>query len=146
MKLKLTIVSLLAVIALAATGCGSGSDSGNSEDETAITELIAQINKVSQEQDAQGFCAVMQPSGVKATFDTYAKCVKETATILKQQGATQPTLKVEDISIDGDRATVDLSGSNSSAPVELIKEAGRWYVPLSAGDTGLETSSGTTGE
>ena len=146
MKMKLTIVSLLAAVALAANGCGSGSDSGNSEDETAITELVAQINKVSKDKDAQGFCAVMQPSGVKATFDTYARCVKETTAILKQQAASQPTLKVEDITIDGDRATVDLSGSNSSAPVELVKEDGRWYVPLSTGDTGLETGSGTTGE
>lgn len=144
MKTKLTIVSLLAVASLAFAGCGGGSSSDDSEDTAAITALVTEINRVSKEQDAQGFCAVMQPSGVKETFDTYGKCVKETSAILKQSRQEEPELKIEDISIDGDRATVDLTGESSGAPIELVKEDGRWYVPLATSDTGLEAGTGTT--
>ncbi|MGA7397986.1 MAG: hypothetical protein WBW62_11120 [Solirubrobacterales bacterium] len=144
MKIRLTIVSVLAVGAVFA-GCGGDSSSTDtSEDDAAITSLVAEINRVSKDQDAQGFCALMQPSGVKSTFDTYAKCVKETGQILKQSGEAPTDLKVEDISIDGNRATVNLSGETTGAPVQLVKEDGKWYVPLSTTDTGLDVDSGTT--
>ncbi|MGB0120703.1 MAG: hypothetical protein WBP55_07110 [Solirubrobacterales bacterium] len=143
MKIRLTIVSVLAVGVLLAGGCGGDSSSDNSEDEAAITSLVEEVNRVSKDQDAQGFCALMQPSGVKATFDTYGKCVKETGQILKQSPQAPTDLKVEDISIDGDQATVNLSGETSGAPVELVKEDGKWYVPLSTSDTGLEAGEAT---
>ncbi|HTU13898.1 MAG TPA: nuclear transport factor 2 family protein [Solirubrobacterales bacterium] len=145
MKIKLTLVSLLAMATLMAAGCGGDdSSSDNAEDTEAITALITEINRVTKEEDAQGFCAVMSPSGVKETFNTQSRCVKETGKILEQTRGTEPTLEIEDIQVDGDTATVDLKGASGGAPVELVKEGGKWYVPLSTGTTSDSDSSENT--
>lgn len=137
MKSKLTLVSLLATGALLFAGCGGddSSSSDNAEDTQAIKELIAEVNRVTSEQDAQGFCAIMSPSGVKEEFNTQSRCVKETTDILEVTGGNEPTLEVEDVSIDGDKATVDLKGgAGGGAPVEVVKEGGKWYIPLGSSE------------
>lgn len=131
MKIKLTLVSLLATATLLAAGCGGDdSSSPSAEDTQAITELISEINRVTEEQDAQGFCAVMSPTDVIDQFNTQTQCVQETKKILKLTGGDEPELEVENIEVDGDKATVDLKGSGGGAPVELVREGGKWYVPL----------------
>jgi len=131
MKIKLTLVSLLATATLLAAGCGGDdSSSESSEDTQAITALITEINRVTKEKDAQGFCAVMSPTGVTEQFNTQSQCVRETTKILKLTGSDEPKLEIENIEVDGDTATVDLKGAGGGAPVNLVKEGGKWYVPL----------------
>ena len=147
MKIKLTLVSLLAMATLLAAGCGGDdSSSESSEDTQAITALISEINRVTQEKDAQGFCAVMSPTGVIDQFNTQTQCVKETTKILKLTGSDEPKLEVENIEVDGDTAVVDLKGAGGGAPVNLVKEGGKWYVPLTGGDDSSSSSSETTDE
>jgi len=142
MKTKLTLVTALAILSLAAAGCGGGDSSAdNAEDTEAITALVAEINRVTSEKDAQGFCAVMQPSGVKDTFNTQARCVQETTAILEQSAGGQPKLVIQEISIDGDKATVDLESNAGGAPVNLVKEGGKWYVPLSTAEVDPEAAT-----
>jgi len=142
MKFKLTLVTALAITALAAAGCGGDDDSSSdAEDTAAITELVAEINRVTEDKDAQGFCALIQPSGVKSEFDTQTKCVEETAVVLEQNAGSQPTLEIEEISIDGDEATVDLKSNVGGAPVNLVKEGGKWYIPLTSEDS-VDVESG----
>lgn len=148
MKIKLTLVSLLAMATLMAAGCGGDDSSSNSaEDTEAITALIAEVNRVTKEQDAQGFCAIVSPSGVTETFNTQARCVKETGQILEQTRGTEPTLKIEDIQVDGDTAMVTFKGTAGGAPVELVKEGGKWYLPFESGETSgsSDSSEGTDG-
>jgi hypothetical protein len=146
MKTKLTLVSLLAAGALVAGGCGGDEPSSPSaEDTEEITELVAEINRVTREKDAQGFCAVMSPSGVTEQFDTQSRCVRETRQILELTGGDEPELEIENIEVDGDTATVDLEGAGGGAPVELVREGGKWYVPLGE-ETSVEAQSGMTGE
>lgn len=131
MKTKLTLVSLLATATLLAAGCGGDDSSSEStEDTQAITSLITEINRVTKEKDAQGFCAVMSPTGVTEQFNTQTQCVRETTKILKLTGSDEPTLEIENIEVDGDTAVVDLKGAGGGAPVNLVKEGGKWYVPL----------------
>lgn len=123
---------ILAVIALAAAGimlvAGCGGGDGNGETEVkAINALVAELNRVTSEKDATGFCDVMQPSGLKAAFNTKQRCVQETTKILKEAGK-QPVLTVDSISVDGDQALVKFKDRNGEAP--LVKEDGKWYVPL----------------
>ena len=146
MRLKLVLLSVLAATFVVVTGCG-GSDSTSTDDQQdteQITALVADINQVAKDEDAQGFCALMQPSGVTGVFDTQSQCVEETTRILKQPREADPELKIEDIAIDGDDATVTLSDNAGGAPINLVKEGGKWYVPLSDEDSPATT--GTTSE
>ena len=143
MRLKLVLLSVLAATFVVVTGCG-GSDSTSTDDQQdteQITALVADINQVTKDEDAQGFCALMQPSGVTGVFDTQSKCVEETTRILKQPREADPELKIEDIAIDGDDATVTLSDNAGGAPINLVKEGGKWYVPLSDEDSPATTGT-----
>ena len=143
MRLKLVLLSVLAATFVVVTGCG-GSDSTSTDDQQdteQITALVADINQVTKDEDAQGFCALMQPSGVTGVFDTQSQCVEETTRILKQPREADPELKIEDIAIDGDDATVTLSDNAGGAPINLVKEGGKWYVPLSDEDSPATTGT-----
>lgn len=146
MRLKLA-ATVLAATFLVVSGCGSSDDSSSDDtqqDEADITALVNDINTATKDEDAQAFCALMQPSGVTEVFNTQSQCVRETSKILEQSRETEPVLKVEDISVDGDTATVELKDSAGGAPISLVKEGGKWYVPLS--ETEPATESDTSGE
>ncbi len=147
MKLKLTFVAVLAATFVVVAGCG-GSDSSSTTDEMQdtdeITALVADINQVTKDEDAQGFCALMQPSGVTEVFNTQSQCVRETNKILDQPRDSEPVLKIDGIAIDGDDATVTLENNAGGAPINLIKEGGKWYVPLTNDES--SDSSGLSDE
>lgn len=137
MKLKLAFAAVLAATFVVVAGCGGDdtSSADKQQDTDDITALVADINQVTKDRDAQGFCALMQPTGVTEVFNTQSQCVRETAAILKQDRPRDPELKIEDIEIDGDNATVTLVNNAGGAPIDLVKEGGKWYVPLDKGDT-----------
>ncbi|MBK8294696.1 MAG: hypothetical protein IPK93_07980 [Solirubrobacterales bacterium] len=141
MKLKLAVAAVLAATFVVVAGCGSddASSTDKQQDTDDITALVADINQVTKDRDAQGFCALMQPTGVTEVFNTQSQCVRETATILKQDRGKQPELKIEDITIDGNDATVTLVNNAGGAPIDLVKEGGKWYVPLGKGETSSPT-------
>jgi hypothetical protein len=146
MKLKLA-ATVLAATFVVVTGCGGSGDSSSADtkqDEADITALVDDINTVTEDEDAQGFCALMQPSGVTEVFNTQSQCVRETSKILEQSRETEPVLEIESIAIDGDNATVELQNDAGGAPIDLVREGGKWYVPLSKGEpvTGSDTSGG----
>ncbi|MGK2956196.1 MAG: hypothetical protein ACSLFI_11075 [Solirubrobacterales bacterium] len=146
MRLKLATLVLAATFVVS-TGCGGSDDSTSADtkqDEADITALVSDINTVTKDKDAQGFCALMQPSGVTEVFNTQSQCVRETEKILEQSRETEPTLEIENISIDGDTATVELANDAGGAPVNLVKEGGKWYVPLTGATPATE--SDTSGE
>lgn len=146
MKPTLSTASAIAAAAIAVTllgvGCGGGGDSENSADSQEITRLVGELNRITAQKDASGFCDVMQPSGVEANFNTHSRCVEETALILKQAGE-QPTLNIADIKVDGDQATVDLEGTVGE--LSLVKENDRWYIAFSDLGTGSQSSDSSAG-
>jgi len=135
---KLATIGLVGA-ALLGAGCGGSDESASEEDRQSLTRLVEELNRVTSEKDAEGFCDVMQPSQIDETFHTKAKCVSETKKILKQAGE-QPVLSIEDIQVDGDRAEVRFAGRAGTAI--FVKEDGRWYVPFSTDGTDAEESEG----
>lgn len=126
-------------------GCGGSDNSTSAEDKQSVTDLVAKLNQATKDKNASEFCLIMQPSAVDKTFHDIDRCVSETAAILKAAGE-QPTLKIEDIEVDGDIANVTFSGS-AGGEAQFVREDGQWYVPLQANDdpaaqTGTDTESG----
>ena len=142
MKPTVAVASFLAASVLALSACGGDGDSENGADSEAITGLVGELNRITSDRDAAGFCDVMQPSGVAANFNSRGRCIRETALILEQAGR-QPTLNIEEIQVEDDRASVSLEGS--AAPLALVREGGQWYVAFSDASAD-ESGSGATGE
>ncbi|MBK5110285.1 MAG: hypothetical protein JJE10_02835 [Thermoleophilia bacterium] len=140
MKSTLAVAAIFAAAVLVLAGCGGDGSSDSAADEQSITELVGELNRITAGKDASGFCDVMQPSGVKANFNSRGRCVRETTRILQQAGP-QPTLNIEDIAVDGDQATVNLEGSVGE--LSLVRENGEWYIAFS--DTG-SGGSGSAGQ
>ena len=126
MKTTSRLAFLLAVGTLALAGCGGGG-SGNEVDNSAIEELVAELNRANAQRDGAAVCELLQPSTFSVAFSSRAKCASETGQILKQAGKP-PKLVVEDISIDGETATVSFVGRSGEAP--LVEEGGNWYLAL----------------
>ncbi len=131
MKRTLALIAVAATGALLLAGCG-GDDKTSDADQDAITALVAELNRVTSEKDAAGFCDVIQPRDLTATFNTRGRCIKETKVILKQAGE-QPNLAVDSIKVDGDTALVQFTGKTGEAT--LVKEDGKWYLPLGTSES-----------
>jgi len=129
------VVAVLGLVAV--TGCGGGTQS-SAADEQAIRDLVSQVNRATARGDAGAACDVIAPSSITARFNTRARCVRETGAILRSAGK-QPRIEVQSIEVNGDRATVTFKGRNGE--VEVIREDGRWYIPIATDQQG----SGTTG-
>jgi hypothetical protein len=141
MRPTFAIAPVFVVAALALVGCGGSGGSDDSADKESITVLVGELNRVTADRDAAGFCDVMQPSGVKANFKSRSRCISETTQILKQAGR-QPVLNIDEIDVNGDTATVKLEGSVGE--LNLAREGGNWYVAFS--DTSPDSAdSGSTG-
>ncbi|MDQ5894203.1 MAG: hypothetical protein QG596_464 [Actinomycetota bacterium] len=139
---KVAICAVLATTMVVA-GCGSSGDETSEEDTRAITELVDDLNRATQEKDASAFCLIIQPSAVEETFLDIDRCVRETEPILEAAG-DQPQLEIENIEVDGDLAKVTFTGS-AGGEANFVKEDGRWFVPLTT--EGVEaTESITSGE
>ncbi|MGK2931499.1 MAG: hypothetical protein ACSLFD_01775 [Solirubrobacterales bacterium] len=135
MKLKLTLATVLAATLVAIAGCGGGDDSSSTDEQQdidEITALVADINAASKSKDALAACGLMQPSGVTEVFNTQSQCVRETKKVLAQNSGDDPVLKADDIVIEGETAKVTFENNAGGAPIELVKEGGKWYVPLSS--------------
>lgn len=128
---KAATMSLLVAILFVA-GCGGSEESASQEDTEAITTLVGELNRVTADRDADGFCELMQPTQMEATFHSLGRCIKETQAILDQAG-DQPTLEVENIEVDGDTALVAFTGA-AGRELELVRENGFWYIPFDTGD------------
>lgn len=138
-RLVATLAAVLMTATLAA-GCGGNGSDDDSADRQRITDLITEVNRVTADRDAKGFCAVIAPSAIKQTFQTRARCARETGAILKQAG-DQPPLEIDSIDVLGDRAKITFKDRNGEAVV--VREKGRWYVPLDSGeDTAVESDTG----
>lgn len=126
MKTTSRLAFLLAAGTLALAGCGSGG-SDSEADSAAIQELVTELNRANAQRDGAAVCELLQPSTFAMAFNSRAKCASETGQILKQAGKP-PKLVVEDISVDGETATVSFVGRSGEAP--LVKEGGNWYLEL----------------
>lgn len=142
-QIRSAILIPLIVVASAApmlSGCGGGDDNGASQVDTdQLTALAGQINDISQNSDAEGFCAILAPSEIKATFRSRARCTGEYKKVFSSIQDPQPAT-LEEISVDGD--TAELTFKEQDGAVTFIKEEGQWWLAVHQGN-GSSSSSGS---
>jgi hypothetical protein len=111
---RLTAAVALGMSAFALAACGGGSS-----DEDKITDIVVSVGK-----DPAKLCDHMAASVDKAIGGKDG-CLKAA----KADGATDPDIKVDSVTVDGDTATAKVSGSNTNTDsIKFVKEDGDWKV------------------
>ena len=112
----------LAAPVLALAACGGG---GNS-DEDQITEVINDVG-----DNPAALCDHMSAQTLKI-FGTVDDCKKQA----EESGDKGSDVDIQDISIDGDKATAKISDDDGKAEVIFVKEDGDWVVDVDTSAAG----------
>jgi ketosteroid isomerase-like protein len=123
------IVSLVAAALLAGCGGGGGSD------EQQVRDVVTSFVQAGKDRDAAKACSLLAEDQVKVVqrLGGGGSCEKVLGGILSQAASTGSDLKIEDVRVEGDRATVDATvKAAGSAPkpesILLVKESGEWKL------------------
>jgi hypothetical protein len=108
----------LIVPALALTACGGG-DKGSS-DKDQITEIITTVG-----DDPSLACDHVSKAVLEAAFKGSVADCKKAA---KADGTSDPDVKIDSITIDGDTATAKVTGNQGHQTIAFAKEGDDWLV------------------
>jgi ABC-type oligopeptide transport system substrate-binding subunit len=114
-RLTMLGAALLAAASLTAAGCG-GDDSSSDADQ--VTEIVVNGSK-----DPTYICDHLAKA-VFAQFGTKAKCLEAA----KTGGTVDPDPKTGTPKIDGDKASVTVTGKKGTETINLVKEDGEWKI------------------
>ena len=115
---------------LAFTGCG-GDGGGGDEDE--VTEVVESFVAAGNEGDAGTICDLLaseqvEDIGQRAGGD----CEEALGSFLDAAGRSETEVKVEDVRVDGARATADViviqDGERRTESLLLVEEDGDWRL------------------
>lgn len=124
------VVGLLAGFLLGGCGGGGGGD------EAEVSDVVTAFITAGNERDAGAACALLD----KAQAARMAQlgggtCKASLAGLFKggSGGASQAEVTIDDVRIDGDRATVDATLKRGGAPAQtrsilLVREGGEWRL------------------
>jgi len=119
----------LAALALVLAGCGA-----SAEEEVRTT--VQSLGVATYHRDARTFCALLSRDLV-ARVERAGPCPEVVALGLAR--VERPTLRVEDVEVDGDRATARVrTGERGRAPatrtVRLVREGDAWRIAATGGE------------
>jgi ABC-type glycerol-3-phosphate transport system substrate-binding protein len=110
---RLTAAAVLGTSALALAACGGGSS-----DKDQLTDLIKKVGN-----DPAYLCDHMSAK-VDTAIGGKDGCLKAA----KADGAKDPDIKIDSITIDGDSASAKITGNKGPDTVKFVKEDGDWKV------------------
>jgi ketosteroid isomerase-like protein len=120
----------IAVAAIIGVGCGGG---GSDEDQ--VRDVVTSFVEAGKNRDAEEACSLLASDQVKVVerLGHGADCEQVLGGILAKAQVSGTDLKIEDVRVEGDRATVDATVKASGASpraesILLIKEDGEWKL------------------
>jgi hypothetical protein len=129
--------ALVAVVALATSGCGDDSAERTAEDEREVGTVVRQLQRAFLADDTAAICARMtraaqRQAGIAAhnTPTTCPKDVRGFFAMIEQGGGWRHRGEPEltGVAVDGDRATATVAVAGWRAAVPLAREDGRWKL------------------
>jgi hypothetical protein len=124
-------------------------DTRSGSDTDQIVATLHYMPVVLRSERSEEFCAKLTPAGKQELADffkdsmpngTCAMAARRVARIGKRTApGPRPAVKVYDVEVKGDRATVDTQGGvvgSSRFTMNLVKRDGEWKLPVSAFRTG----------
>ncbi|MBK8294360.1 MAG: hypothetical protein IPK93_06165 [Solirubrobacterales bacterium] len=128
------LLAIGGVAALVLTGCGGGDDSSSgdeptatvsAQDEAAITQVSAELERAAKAKDGVAFCDLIQPALIDSAFGSKARCAKAA-----RGGLSDPALadlEIESITATSTGANVIYKNA-SDQNATFVKVAGNWYI------------------
>jgi hypothetical protein len=123
-----TGVVALAVLAIAVSGCGIGGGGKSEVDKArdAITELVDAFNH----HDFATVCSLISAQQLAQIQRPGMSCEKVVAKAAPK-GAAEITLRIDQVRVRGDNATVDATvsrrgGAGTAQTILMVKEGGDW--------------------
>jgi hypothetical protein len=113
---KRLIAAPLLLGALGLAACGGGG--GGSSDKDTLTKIVTDGGKT-----PATICDHLDAKTL-ANLGGHDKCVQAS----KQAGALDPNVKVTKLTINGDKATANITGKDGSSTIHFVKENGDWKV------------------
>ncbi len=112
-----------AALALALAGCGASA-------EEEVTTVVQSLGVATYHRDAGTFCALLSRELV-ARIERAGPCPQVVSLGLAR--VDRPTLRVESVEVDGDRATARVRTGERGRPaaertVRLVREGGAWRI------------------
>ncbi len=135
------IIGALALVAGIVVGCGGGddttADAGNPED------VVQAFYAASKSGDAEAACATFSAASQEAAAQGADSCEAAFDASFEAEGAAgvPDELSIDGSTIDGDTATVEVTGDGSPSSFTLVNEDG-WKIDLTA-SISTDSSTGT---
>jgi hypothetical protein len=136
--MRLAYLGAVAAAAVIAVGCGGDDDNGDSSDESGVAQTIADLSTASRNADGARICSSVFAAALEENVRRASKqsCAAEVKENLPKGGYD---LKVDDLNVEGDNATVNVTVSPPDAVlvpgqtddkviIALAKEGGDWRI------------------
>jgi PBP1b-binding outer membrane lipoprotein LpoB len=124
---KVVVVAVLVALLLAGCGGPLGGKSDEDQARDAVTELVQARNQ----SDFAKVCELLAPT-LLAKFKQGGTSCEKALPKVAQKGTTT-TIRIDQVRVSGDRATVDATVSHNAGAglpqtILLVKEGGDWKV------------------
>jgi hypothetical protein len=125
------VVLLTAVVALAAPLSGCGTPFGGKSDSEAAGDTLTQLIDARNQRDFGAVCDLIAQEQLAKFKRAGTTCEKALPRLAKK--GTTITIRIEQVRVSGDRATVDATvsqtgGAGNAQTILLVKENGDWKV------------------
>ena len=122
----------LAVAVAAALAAGSG---GGGSDEDQVRDVVTSFVQAGKDKDAEEACSLLASDQVKVVerLGGGSDCAEVLGGFLARADVAGTDLEIEDVRVEGDRATVDATLNAPGSPpraesILLVKEEGEWKL------------------
>lgn len=136
MKPRLTaLLVTICALPLIVAGCGGddpSSDANSPEAKAVFTAATASVDALTG-GDAKRFCRGLSPTYVKENLKNIRRCAKSFGVLLKQSSEDMGSIKIGEVTIEGERARAQLlkADGEQQGEIYLIRENGEWHTTLS---------------
>jgi hypothetical protein len=113
--MRVRLLAVLGALALGLAACGGGGGGG---DEDQIRDLVKTFYG-----NEEGVCDSVTKKLLNDQFDSKDECEKAASQAKPEEG-----YKIEDVSVDGDAGTVDVTVQDQTGTLVVKKENGDWKV------------------
>lgn len=131
---KRPLIALAAVGVLGALLGGCGDGGGGGEDEAKVRDVVTAFVAAGNDRDAGRACGLLARDQVANVAKLGGGgCASSLGQLFENAGDSKTELRIDDVRIDGDRASVDATVKRSGTPAQaqsilLVREDGEWRL------------------